>query len=128
MCFITNVVKCRPPDNRDPEPGEIIACRDYLDRQLALIGPSVVVTLGRFSMERFFPGQSITRVHGQPKRVGDVFYLPLFHPAAALRRPEWRQQMDEDFPRIAELLAEIYRSRRDKGQDAGGGIEQLKLF
>ena len=67
--FITNVVKCRPPGNRDPEPNEIAACREYLDRQLTLIKPSVVVTLGRFSMERFFPGQSITRIHGKAKRV-----------------------------------------------------------
>ena len=69
--FIANVVKCRPPGNRDPEPVELAACRDYLDRQIALIQPEVVVTLGRFSMQRYFPGQSITRIHGQPKRVGD---------------------------------------------------------
>ena len=88
--FITNVVKCRPPDNRDPLPPELAACRDYLDRQIALIRPAVVVTLGRFSMERYFPGASITKIHGQAKRVGDTYYLPLFHPAAALRNHEWR--------------------------------------
>ena len=120
---------CRPPNNRDPQPNEILACRDYLDRQLALLKPDVVVTLGRFSMDRFFPGQSITRIHGRPKRVGDVFYLPLFHPAAALRRPEWRQQMDEDFRRIPELLATLDKERATV--DAPGDDddpEQLSLF
>src|SRR5512146_1506104 len=103
--FITNVVKCRPPGNRDPLPDEIAACSNYLDRQLALIHPGIVVTLGRFSMQRFFPGASITRIHGQPKRVGDVYYLPLFHPAAALRRPDWDAAMQQDFAQIPALLA-----------------------
>jgi uracil-DNA glycosylase family 4 len=115
--YITNVVKCRPPENRDPQPDEIMACRNYLDRQLALIKPDVIVTLGRHSMERFFPGQSITRIHGQARRVGDVFYLPLFHPAAALRRPDWREAMAQDFKRIPELLAAIDESRAKKSDD-----------
>lgn len=105
--FITNVVKCRPPENRDPLPPELAACRDYLDRQIALVRPSVVVTLGRFSMARYFPGESITKIHGQAKRVGDTYYLPLFHPAAALRNDAWRAAMKEDFQKIPQLLAEI---------------------
>jgi uracil-DNA glycosylase len=123
--YITNVVKCRPPENRDPQPDEIMACRNYLERQLALITPDVIATLGRFSMERFFPGQSITRIHGQARRVGDVFYLPLFHPAAALRRPEWREQMAQDFKRIPELLAVIDETRAKKPDD---DPTQLSLF
>ncbi len=128
--FITNVVKCRPPGNRDPLPDELAACRDYLDRQLALIRPAIVVTLGRYSMDRFFPGQSITRIHGQPKRVGDVFYLPLFHPAAALRRPEWRAASEKDIQQIPRLLAELERSRQpqDKGKDKDEKPGQLSLF
>lgn len=105
--FITNVVKCRPPENRDPLPPELAACRDYLDRQIALVRPSVVVTLGRFSMARYFPGESITKIHGQAKWVGDACYLPLFHPAAALRNDAWRTAMQEDFKKIPHLLAEI---------------------
>jgi uracil-DNA glycosylase len=105
--FITNVVKCRPPENRDPLPPELAACRDYLDRQIALVRPSVVVTLGRFSMVRYFPGESITKIHGQAKRAGDTYYLPLFHPAAALRSDAWRAAMQEDFKKIPLLLAEI---------------------
>lgn len=109
--FITNVVKCRPPENRDPLPPELTACRDYLDRQIALVQPAVVVTLGRFSMARYFPGASITKIHGQAKRVGDTYYLPLFHPAAALRNDAWRAAMKEDFKKIPQLLAEIEASR-----------------
>jgi DNA polymerase len=129
--FITNVVKCRPPGNRDPMPNEIIACKEYLDRQLALIKPSVVVTLGRYSMERFFPGQSISRIHGIPKRVGDVFYLPLYHPAAALRRPDWRQQMEEDFHKIPGLVAELDKAKAARPVDPAkddDNFEQLSLF
>ena len=112
--FIANVVKCRPPGNRDPEPVELAACRDYLDRQIALIQPEVIVTLGRFSMQRYFPGQSITRIHGQPKRVGEQYTLPLFHPAAALRNPEWRQQMVNGFALIPQLLAELDAAKAPK--------------
>jgi uracil-DNA glycosylase family 4 len=114
--YIGNVIKCRPPGNRDPEPAELAACRDYLDRQVALIKPSVIVTLGRFSMERYFPGQSISRIHGRAKRVGNVFYLPMFHPAAALRNPAWRQEMVKDFQHIPELLAQL------PGPQSGGPL------
>ncbi len=131
--FIANVIKCRPPGNRDPEPAELAACRDYLDRQLALIRPGVIVTLGRFSMDRYFPGQSITRIHGKPKRVGDIYYLPLFHPAAALRNPDWRQEMVQDFALIPALLAELDAEKAPKPdqspQDADGEpYTQLSLF
>jgi uracil-DNA glycosylase len=131
--FIANVVKCRPPGNRDPEPVELTACRDYLDRQIALIQPEVIVTLGRFSMQRYFPGQSITRIHGQPKRVGDVYYLPLLHPAAALRNPEWRQQMVNDFALIPQLLAELDAAKAPKQPGPAQDEEdenytQLSLF
>jgi DNA polymerase len=131
--FITNVIKCRPPGNRDPEPVELAACRDYLDRQIALMHPDVIVTLGRFSMQRYFPGQSITRIHGQPRRVGDTFYLPLFHPAAVLRNPDWRTQMAADFARIPQLLAELDAERAPKPpepvqEDDEEGYTQLSLF
>ncbi len=130
--YIANVIKCRPPGNRDPEPSELAACRDYLDRQIALIRPSVIVTLGRYSMERYFPGQSISRIHGRPKRVGDVYYLPMFHPAAALRNPAWRQEMSADMARIPVLLAEIDATRAQSGPppegESGDNFEQLSLF
>ena len=84
--FITNVVKCRPPENRDPQPDEIEACSKHLEAQLTAIAPKVVVTLGRHSMQRYFPGESIGRIHGQPRRKGDVIVVPMYHPAAALHQ------------------------------------------
>ena len=109
------------------------ACRDYLDRQIALIRPSVVVTLGRYSMERYFPGQSISRIHGHAKRIGETYYLPMFHPAAALRNPAWRKEMSTDMRRIPTLLAELDASqvqREPPPDEADGGdkFEQLSLF
>lgn len=103
--FITNVVKCRPPDNRDPLPEEMETCiQVYLDLQIALIQPKIIVTLGRFSMGHFLPHASISRIHGQPQRVGDVIVYPMLHPAAALRRPEWKTAFIADAQRIPALL------------------------
>lgn len=103
--FITNVVKCRPPENRDPEPDEIAACADYLTRQIALINPRIIVTLGRFSMARFFPGASITKVHGQYKNIGGGrVALAMFHPAAALRNPAWKEMFEQDIEQLPRLL------------------------
>lgn len=102
--FIANVVKCRPPNNRDPLPEEIAACKPWLDQQEAAIRPRVVVTLGRFSMQRYFPGQSITRIHGQARRQGETACVPMFHPAAALRNPQWMTEIRQDFARLPALL------------------------
>jgi uracil-DNA glycosylase len=124
--YIANVVKCRPPGNRDPEPEEIEACRPYLDRQIDLIRPRLIVTLGRFSMQRYFPGASISRIHGQAKRVGNVIYYPMFHPAAALHQPRWRSLVEEDILKIPELLSkldEIEENEPDVPQ-----AQQLSLF
>jgi DNA polymerase len=124
--YITNVVKCRPPGNRDPQSAEIEACRAYLDKQIELIRPRLVVTLGRFSMQRYFPGASISRIHGQPKRVGSVIYYPMFHPAAALHQPRWRSLVEEDILRIPELLAKL-----DEIEEEGPQLpqaQQLSLF
>ena len=131
--YIANVIKCRPPGNRDPEPAELAACRDYLDRQITLIQPSVIVTLGRFSMQRYFPGESISRIHGRPRRVGNVYYYPMFHPAAALRNPAWRQEMSRDMQRIPQLLAELNASTQPQetnppDDDMPDDYEQLSLF
>jgi DNA polymerase len=124
--YITNVVKCRPPGNRDPQPAEIDACRAYLDKQIDLIRPRLIVTMGRFSMQRYFPGASISRIHGQPKRVGNVIYYPMFHPAAALHQPRWRSLVEEDILKIPGLLSkldEIEEEEPDLPQ-----AEQLSLF
>jgi uracil-DNA glycosylase family 4 len=107
--FITNVVKCRPPDNRDPLPEEITACNDYLDRQIEALDPQVIVTLGRFSMAKFFPGKKISAIHGRAKAGRKRLYIAMYHPAAALRD---RARMDEfraDFQKIPLIIAEARR-------------------
>ena len=116
--YIANMVKCRPPNNRDPMPGEIEACRKYLDRQIELIDPLLIVTLGRFSTSRFLPGQSISRVRGQLRPVGGRHIFPIMHPAAGLRRQEMRAAIEEDFLKIPGLL-EVLRMQADPRGDSG---------
>ena len=125
--YITNIVKCRPPNNRDPQPDEVAACRPYLDRQIALLRPRLVVTLGRHSMQIAFPGASISRIHGQAKRVGDVVYLPMFHPAAALHQQRFRALIEQDFLNIPALLAQLEPVEPVEPEDSGPP-EQLSLF
>ncbi|HLG73973.1 MAG TPA: uracil-DNA glycosylase [Chloroflexota bacterium] len=105
--FIANVVKCRPPGNRDPLPEEIAACATFLDEQIAIVRPKVIVTLGRFSMARWFQGESISRIHGQPKNFGGQWVFPCFHPAAALHQEKFRSLIEADFLKIPALLASI---------------------
>src|SRR3954468_2870917 len=105
--YITNIVKYRPPDNRDPYPDEKAAFLPYLRSQLEVIKPKLVVTLGRHSMDSLLPGLQISKVHGQPKRYSGQVYMPLFHPAAALYNGSMRQTLLEDFERIPMVLAKI---------------------
>jgi len=124
--YIGNVIKCRPPANRDPLPEEIEACRPYLDRQIELIRPRLIITLGRYSMARYFPGASISRIHGQPRRVGNVIYYPMFHPAAALHQPRWRSVIEEDILKIPHLLASLDEIAEE--QPRPPQAQQLSLF
>ena len=102
--FITNIVKCRPPDNRDPLPDEVNACSGYLKAQIELLNPRVIATLGRHSLLRFVPDARISRDHGTIMRwEGRVIY-PLYHPAAALRSMQVMQATREDFKRIPEAI------------------------
>jgi uracil-DNA glycosylase family 4 len=105
--YITNIVKYRPPDNRDPYPDEKAAFLPYLRSQLEVIKPKLVVTLGRHSMDSLLPGLQISRIHGQPKRYKGQVYLPLFHPAAALYNGSMRQTLIDDFARIPSILGAI---------------------
>ena len=107
--FICNVLKCRPPDNRDPLPGEIAACKPWLDEQIEIIRPKVIVTLGRFSMSRYFPGQSIGKIHGQSKKLGDLIVVPMYHPAAALHQASLRRTIEQDFQKLPAILAEVLK-------------------
>ncbi len=111
--FITNVVKCRPPENRDPLPDEITACKPYLDSQEATMNPLLIATLGRFSMNRYFPGGKITQLHGKPRIDAEAkrAYMPLFHPAAVLRNPTLEPQMAAAFKSIPALLEKVREMR-----------------
>ncbi len=126
--YICNVLKCRPPGNRDPLPGEIDSCRDYLDEQIDLIDPLVIVTLGRYSMARYFPGQSITRIHGRAVERAGRYYVPMYHPAAALHQGSLRGVIMEDFRRLPEVLERARRNRRPAEIVATPAVEQGKLF
>jgi len=123
--YIANVVKCRPPNNRDPKPEEIEACQPFLDRQIRLLHPRIIVTLGRHSMARYFPQASISRIHGQPKRLGGVIYMPMFHPAAALHQSKYRALIEEDFKKLRGLLEE---ARAQQAPSQPEQPQQLSLF
>lgn len=129
--FITNVVKCRPPGNRDPAPEELRACSSYLDRQLQAIKPKVIVTLGRFSMARYIPHAKISEIHGQPVKVHGMLVVPFYHPAAALHRPSLRPVVEEDFAKLPELIANAEAAptyEREEVVDNNDQAEQLSMF
>jgi len=102
--FITNVVKCRPPSNRDPLPEELKACDQYLDEQISLLDPRVIITLGRFSMAKFVENGRISQIHGKSQQVGDRLVVTMYHPAAALHQPALRPVLVEDFSKLRLLL------------------------
>ncbi len=104
--FIGNVVKCRPPGNRDPLPEELAACDVHLEAQIKAINPSIIVTLGRFSMNKFIPGAKISAIHGQMRKAGDRFVIPMFHPAAALHQAALKPAILADFAKLPEQLKE----------------------
>ncbi|HET9912988.1 MAG TPA: uracil-DNA glycosylase [Anaerolineales bacterium] len=115
--WITNVVKCRPPGNRDPLPDEIEICTsNYLQHQIKLVNPSIVVTLGRFSMGLFFKGAKITQIHGQMRKVDDRFVIAMYHPAAALHQVALKPAIMADFSKLPELLKE---ARAELGRSTG---------
>jgi uracil-DNA glycosylase family 4 len=129
--FIGNVVKCRPPNNRDPLPEELAACSDYLERQIQVINPRVIVTLGRYSMARFLPNAKISDVHGQAFRIKGRLVVPMFHPAAALHQPSLKPSVERDFARLPELIAKADDSqvvREEKPPENKSEPTQLSLF
>lgn len=103
--FICNVIKCRPPGNRDPRVDEIQACSRYLERQITAINPKVIITLGRFSMARYFPNARISSIHGQATVIDGRLVVPMYHPAAALHQPSLRRVVEEDFALLPDLIA-----------------------
>lgn len=114
--FITNVVKCRPPGNRDPLPDEIAACSQYLDRQIDIINPDVIVTLGRFSMSRWFKGERISQIHGKPRKFDNRLIVPMYHPAAALHQRAILPDIQADFRELPVHLAKVEEERAKRNQ------------
>jgi DNA polymerase len=129
--FITNIVKHRPPENRDPDVQELDACRSWLERQVEIINPRVIVTLGRFSMGTFFPGSKISQVHGQLKEKDGRYFYFMYHPAAALHQQALRDTLIRDMRNLGALmngrLKDVPRPEAPP-EDSGPPPEQLSLF
>jgi len=102
--FITNVVKCRPPSNREPQVEELDACRGFLEQQIAAINPAVIVTLGRYSMGNYIKRGKISVIHGRPITVNGRLIVPMYHPAAALHQPSLRSVLLEDFAKLPGMI------------------------
>ncbi len=130
--YITNIVKCRPPNNRDPMPDEIEACSKWLNRQIELIKPEVIVTLGRHSMNRFIPGATISRIHGDPRVIDGITVVPMFHPAAALHQERYRSLIVADFEKLPMILAAAQERVRaaspPQSEALPAAAEQGRLF
>ena len=131
--WIGNVVKCRPPENRDPLPDELSACDVYLERQIEAINPSIIVTLGRFSMGKYLQGAKISQIHGQMRKVGERYVISMFHPAAALHQAALKPAILADFAKLPELLEEaraaLGRSAPvKKVAELKEDLQQLNLF
>ena len=123
--YIANMVKCRPPGNRDPLPGEIQACQPYLDRQMQIISAKVVVTLGRFSFSKFFPGEAISKARGKPRTWNGRTIFPMYHPAAALHNPSLLPAIEADFQKLRSLVdsEEVLQEEPEKSS-----AQQLSFF
>jgi DNA polymerase len=136
--FVANVVKCRPPGNRDPLPDELVVCDFYLEAQIKAINPSIIVTLGRFSMNKFFPGAKISAVHGQMQKIGERFVIPMFHPAAALHQAALKPSILGDFAKLPDQLNEaraamgkpavVAKVKKKVEEVPGDDPKQLNLF
>ncbi|MBP8591318.1 uracil-DNA glycosylase [Candidatus Shapirobacteria bacterium] len=134
--FIANILKHRPPQNRDPKIEEIEACQVFLDRQIEIINPQVVVSLGRFSLGKFLPDVSITRAHGRPQLVNfggkELILFPMYHPAAALRNGKIMEEEEKDFRRLGDFLRKINGEegttiKENEENSQGKKEEQLRL-
>jgi DNA polymerase len=121
--YIANVIKCRPTGNRDPLPTEIRNCRPWLDKQMEIIKPKMIVTLGRFSMAMFFPGKTISKIHGTAVKKDGVIYFAMYHPAAALHQQSLKTAIEADMLKIPALLAEATEVKEEEPP-----AQQLNLF
>jgi DNA polymerase len=123
--YIANVIKCRPLGNRDPLPQEMLNCRGWLERQIELICPKIIVSLGRYSMALYFPGKSISKIHGTAEKRDGIIYYTMYHPAAALHQQSLREVVKADMRKIPELLAQAGSMPEAKQEPA---TQQLNMF
>lgn len=121
--YITNMVKCRPPNNRDPEEKEIVACKPWLDQQLDIIKPKVLILLGRFAMGRYFPTLKISQAHGKTYKKGGVLHFVMFHPAVALYNGSYREILKQDMLKLGGIL----RGDLSGVEDMDGDIDEIKV-
>lgn len=130
--FVTNVVKCRPPGNRDPKPEELSACQAYLEKQIEAINPLIIITLGRFSMAGYFKDAKISHIHGHASWIGGRFIIPMYHPAAALHQPKLKPVIIQDFSQLSELVEKAKKSASQHSTGANAHAEddatQLSFF
>jgi DNA polymerase len=126
--YICNVIKCRPPQNRDPQPDEMEACKAYLDAQIELIKPKVIITISRFAMARWFSEKKISEIHGKPRKFGSQVVLPMYHPAAALHQPSLKRVLEEDFKRVPQILKEMANLREEVEEKKEPPPQQLSMF
>ena len=128
--FIGNVVKCRPPGNRDPQMDELAACDPYLERQINAVNPKVIVTLGRFSMAKFMPNAKISENHGQAVNIKGRLIVAMYHPAAALHQRLLRPILEADFARLPDLIAQAkeFPEFQDENDSKETPPEQLSMF
>ena len=126
--YITNMVKCRPPDNRDPLPTELSSCAPYLDRQIEIISPRVIVCLGRFSFSKFFPGESISKARGKPRDWKNIKIYPMYHPAAALHNPRLKPAIEKDFRNLPALIEQVNQAIQSDPEPAQAPSKQLSMF
>jgi DNA polymerase len=123
--YIANVIKCRPQENRDPLPQEMLTCRPWLERQIELIRPQIIVTLGRYSMALFFPQKSIGKIHGTAEKHDGIIYYAMYHPAAALHQQSLRETIKRDMLRIPQL---IDQAKNIPAIEKEPGVKQFNMF
>ena len=122
--FITNVVKCRPPSNRDPLPDELASCAGFLDRQIEIIDPIIIVTLGRYSMARYYDNAKISQIHGKPKWSKGRLIIPMFHPAAALHQPNLRITVEQDFSLLPHWIQKVKEKKQNDAASASQDVAE----
>lgn len=128
--YISNIVRFRPPENRDPTDDEILAFKPFVDKEIEIISPKVIITLGRFSMNKFLPGSKISQIHGQIKKITwngkEITIIPMYHPAAALRADAVKKQLQEDFKKIPQII-DIEKNKKTS-ENLTAASKQLDLL